>query len=112
MKRLIVGAVVAVMMTLGGSAVAAGKGKAKGKGTIGAKVSKGHKKGDSCAEQRKRNPKADCSLDIEGSDVDGNKVGPNIEDVHGVGNRPPPTSLIKVRGDFNDKIVKRGESVS
>ena len=63
------------------------------------------KRSDSCAEQRKQDPKAVCTLDIEGSDVDGEKVTPNGEQILA---HPPARfgSLIRYRETMVDKLVK------
>jgi hypothetical protein len=60
---------------------------------------------DSCAEQRKHDPKKVCTLSIEGSSLEGDHVGPNGEQILA---HPPAGfgSLIRERSSMVDKMVK------
>ncbi len=86
MKRMTMAAVAAVVLSFVGTAYAGNKDA-------------------SCAEQKKRNPKADCQLNIEGDKIDGTKIGPGGDEFlerkfveH--------TSLISIRLTMVDKIIK------
>jgi hypothetical protein len=60
---------------------------------------------DSCAEQRKHDPKKVCTLTIEGSDVAGDRVSPDGDRILA---HPPASfgSLIRVRTSMLDKMVR------
>ena len=62
------------------------------------------KKSDDCAEQRRRNPKAACTLEIEGSTLEGQNAGPPGETVTGRKDSERG-SLIRVRSDWNDRLI-------
>ena len=63
------------------------------------------KRSDSCAEQRKRDPKAVCKLDIEGSTLDGERISPDGERILA---HPPALfgSLIRYRMSMINKMAK------
>jgi hypothetical protein len=75
--------------------------------TVASAQSKGApaKRSDSCAEQRKKNPNAVCTLDIEGSELDGERVTPNGEQILA---HPPAKfgSLIRYRESMVDKMAR------
>jgi hypothetical protein len=62
------------------------------------------KPSDDCAVQRKKNPKAACSLEIEGSEVEGGKVGPVGDRLSGR-REAGRGELIRYRVDWNDKMI-------
>ena len=60
---------------------------------------------DSCAEQRKRDPKKACTLAIEGSDLDGERISPNGDRL--LARRDASFgSLIRYRTTMVDKLAK------
>jgi hypothetical protein len=63
------------------------------------------KPSDSCAEQRKHDPKKVCTLSIEGTDLDGARVAPNGDQILA---HPPAHfgSLIRYRTSMLDKMAK------
>lgn len=97
MKRMLMTVVAAVVLSMAGTAVA----KSDAPKTQGAKS-------DSCAEQRKHDPNAECVLDIEGETVKGEIQKPNGDDV--VGRKPTANKpLITIRTSMVDKIVKSAD---
>lgn len=98
MKRIVVVSVMAVMMALGGTALAGGQ-------TVKSKAPTARKRSGDCAEQKKRNPGTECVLDMEAEEVKGNKVGQDGENI--VVRKPTKGgSLIRVRSTMVDKIIK------
>jgi len=63
------------------------------------------KRSDSCAEQRKHDPKKVCTIDIEGTSVIGDHVSPDGERILA---HPPAQfgSLIRYRSSMLDKMAK------
>ena len=65
----------------------------------------GARPSDSCAEQRKHDPKKVCTLTIEGSALDGERIAPNGDQILA---HPPARfgSLIRYRTTMLDKMAK------
>ena len=99
MKRVLMSLLVAASFSSSFSAVAfAQESKA-------AKAAKPAKLSDSCAEQRRLDPKKVCTLDIDGSSLDGERVTPNGEQILA---HPPAMfgSLIRYRNTMVDKVLQ------
>jgi hypothetical protein len=99
MKRVLLGILVASLFT--SSAAFAQESHARPAKAAAAKA----KLSDSCAEQRRLDPKKVCSLDIEGSSLDGERVTPNGEQILA---HPPAMfgSLIRYRTTMVDKVLQ------
>jgi hypothetical protein len=71
----------------------------------GAKPNPPVKRSDDCAEQRKKDKQAVCTLNIEGVSLDGKVIGPDGMQATGrvAGGR---SSLLRLRTDFVDNIVR------
>ena len=63
------------------------------------------RRSDSCAEQRKTHPNQACTLEIEGSDLTGDQVGPNGDTLLAQRDRIFG-SLIRYRTSMIDKLAK------
>jgi hypothetical protein len=66
------------------------------------------KKSDDCAEQRKKDPKAACTLEIDGDEIGGERVAPG-GDVLLARREATKTSLIRIRTNMVDKVLGSAE---
>jgi hypothetical protein len=60
---------------------------------------------DDCAEQRRKNPKAACTLEIEAEKLEGQTVGPAGERLGGR-REAARGELIRYRTDWNDRLIQ------
>ena len=99
MKRVLMSILVAASFSSSFSAVAFAQDSKVSKASKPAKLS------DSCAEQRRLDPKKVCSLDIEGSSLEGDRVSPNGDQILA---HPPAMfgSLIRYRTSMVDKVLQ------
>lgn len=97
MKRVLLSILVAASLSTSFSAVASAQ-ESRAKARPG-------KLSDSCAEQRRLDPKKVCTLDIDGSALEGERITPNGEQILA---HPPAGfgSLIRYRTTMVDKMVK------
>jgi len=101
MKRVLLSVLVAASLSSSFTKVASAQ-ESRAKAKPPAKLS------DSCAEQRRLDPKKVCTLDIDGSSLEGERVTPNGEQILA---HPPASfgSLIRYRTSMVDKVVKDTE---
>lgn len=107
MKRMMVGVLVAAVLSFSSVAVAQTKAPKAAKAANPVPAAKVNKS-DSCAEQRKHNPKADCVLEIEGDRVTGQVQQPTGDDITGGPTTVHP-NLIRIRHSMVDKMVKSSD---